>query len=149
MPSLIGSQIGGGTTGNYVGANFEKAAASSILGTRALSFYKVAAVHSAAAVDFSKANLAGTGAYTTGSSPFAKAIIALQGFVELYYIATPGTAAFTFAVATDTANGAEANSNAYALTFGAAEAAIKAAIGADTSVTITALAVAGDGASIA
>ena len=149
MPSLIGSQIGGGTTGNYVGANFEKAAETSLLGTRSLSFYKVEAVHSAAAVNFTKANLAGTGAYTTGSSPFAKAIIALQGFVELYYIATPGTAAFTFAVATTTANGAEPSSNAYALTFGAAEAAIKAAIGADTSVTITALAPASDGASIA
>jgi hypothetical protein len=148
MPSLIGSQIGGGTSGNYVGANFEKAAVTTALGTRALSFYKVAAVHSAAAVDFTKANLAGTGAYTTGSSPYAKAIIALQGFVEPYAILTPGTGGFIIVVATDTANGAEPSSNAYALTFGAAEAAIKDAIGADTSVTITAVAVAATGLSI-
>jgi hypothetical protein len=148
MPSLIGSQVGGGTSGNYVGANFEKAAASTVMGTRALSFYKVAAVHSASPVDFSKANLAGTGAYTTGSSPFAKAIIALQGFVEMYAVLTPGTAGFIFVVATDTANGAEANSNTYAVTFGAAEAAVKDAIGADTSVTITAVVAAGTGVSI-
>jgi hypothetical protein len=144
MPSLIGDTIA---------RNFEKAVETSLLGTRQLSFYKVTAVHSAAAVDFSKANLAGTGVYTTASSPFAKAIIALQGFVELYYVGTPkadsGVSAFIFAVATDTANGAEASSNAYALTFGAAEAAIKAAIGADTSATITALAIAIDGASLA
>jgi hypothetical protein len=148
MASLIGAQVGGGTSGNYVGANFEKAAVSTSMGTRALSFYKVAAVHDGAAVDFSKANLAGTGVYTTGSSPFAKAIIALQGFVEMYAVLTPGTAGFIFVVATDTANGAEASSNAYALTFGAAEAAVKAAIGADTSATITAVTVAGTGVSI-
>ena len=148
MASLIGAQVGGGTSGNYVGANFEKAAVSTSMGTRALSFYKVAAVHSAAAVDFSKANLAGTGVYTTGSSPFAKAIIALQGFVEMYAVLTPGTAGFIFVVATDTANGAEAASNAYALTFGAAEAAVKAAIGADTSATITEVVVAGTGVTI-
>jgi hypothetical protein len=136
MPSLVGSTIA---------RNFEKAAESSILGTRLLDFYKVEAVHSAAAVDFTKANLAGTGVYTTAASPFAKAVIALQGFVELYYIATPGTAGFVFAVADDTQNGAAVGSNADGTTFGAAEAAIKAAIGADTSVTITAITPAGDG----
>ena len=146
MPSLIGQSVGGGA--GTVGQNFEKAAVSTSMGTRALSFYKVAAVHDSAAVDFSKANLAGTGVYTTGSSPFAKAIIALQGFVEMYAVLTPGTAGFIFVVATDTANGAEAASNAYALTFGAAEAAVKDAIGADTSATITAVAVAGTGVSI-
>jgi hypothetical protein len=140
MPSLVGS-----TTAR----NFEKALESSILGTRQLSFYKVEAVHSAAAVDFTKANLAGTGAYTTAASPFAKAVLALQGFVELYYIATPGTAGFSFAVAVDTANGAAVGTNVDGSTFGAAEVAVKAAIGADTSVTITALAVAADGLSIA
>ena len=150
MANLIGfnGNIAGGTGNTTTGRNFEKADTTTFMGTRALSFYKVAAVHSAAAVDFSKANLAGTGVYTTGSSPFAKAIIALQGFVEMYAVLTPGTAGFIFVVATDTANGAEAASNAYALTFGAAEAAVKAAIGADTSATITEVTVAGTGVTI-
>lgn len=140
MASLVGSTIA---------RNFEKALETSILGTRSLAFYKVAAVHSAAAVDFTKETLAGAGTYTTAGSVFAKAVIALQGFVELYYIATPGDAGFSFAVAVDTANGAAVGTNVDGSTFGAAEAAIKAAIGADTSVTITALAVASDGLSIA
>ena len=41
MPSLIGQSVGGGS--GTVGQNFEKAAATSVLGTRQLSFYKVEA----------------------------------------------------------------------------------------------------------
>jgi hypothetical protein len=146
MASLIGQSVGGGA--GTVGQNFEKAAVSTIMGTRALSFYKVAAVHSAAAVDFSLGTIAASGVYTDAGSVYAKAIIALQGFVEMYAVLTPGTAGFIIVVATDTANGAEANSNVQASTFGAAEAAVKAAIGADTSVTITAVTVAATGVSI-
>jgi hypothetical protein len=96
----------------------------------------------------SKANLAGTGVYTTGSSLYAKAIIALQGFFELYAVLTPGTGGFVFVVAEDTTNGADAASNAQATTFGAAEAAVKDATGAVTSVTITEVTVAASGISI-
>ena len=146
MASLIGSSIGGGS--GTVATNFEKAAATTVMGTRALSFYKVTAVHSAAAVDFSLGTIGAAGVYTDAGSVYAKAIIALQGFVEMYAVLTPGTGGFIIVVATDTANGAEANSNAYAVTFGAAEVAVKAAIGADTSATITAVTVAATGISI-
>jgi hypothetical protein len=54
-----------------------------------------------------------------------------------------------FAVADDTQNGAAVGTNVDGTTFGAAEAAVRAAIGADTSVTITAVTPAGDGLSIA
>ena len=147
MASLIGAQVGGGTSGNYVGANFEKADQTTFMGTRQLKFYKIAANNSGT-VDFSKANLAGTGVYTTGSSPFAKAIIALQGFFEIYAVLTPGTTGFIIVVAVDTTNGAEPSSNVQATTFGAAEAAVKAAIGADTSATITEVTVAATGITI-
>jgi hypothetical protein len=147
MATLIGAQVGGGTSGNYVGANFEKADVSTVMGTRKLKFYKVA-VNSGGVIDMSKANLAGTGVYTTGSSPYAKAIIALQGFFELYAVLTPGTGGFVFVVAEDTTNGADAASNAQATTFGAAEAAVKDATGAVTSVTITEVTVAASGISI-
>lgn len=139
MPSLVGSTIA---------RNFEKALETSVLGTRRLNFYKVTAVHSAAPVDFTKGTIAGTGSYITAASPFAKAILALQGFVELYYIAEPGTEGFLFAVAVDTANGAAVGTNVDGTTFGAAEAAVKAAIGADTSVTITLLAIDSNGMAI-
>lgn len=147
MPSLIGSQVGGGTSGNFVGANFERADVSTVMGTRKLKFYKVV-VNSGGVIDMSKANLAGTGVYTTGSSPYAKAIIALQGFFEIYAVLTPGTGGFVFVVAEDTANGAEPSSNVQATTFGAAEAAVKDATGATTSVAITEVTVAGTGVSI-
>ena len=147
MPNLIGTNgtIAGGA--GQVGQNFEKADTTTFMGTRQLKFYKIAANNSGT-VDFSKANLAGTGTYTTGSSPFAKAIIALQGFFEIYAVLTPGTTGFIIVVAVDTTNGAEPSSNVQATTFGAAEAAVKAAIGADTSATITEVTVAATGVTI-
>ena len=129
MASLIGSTIA---------RNFEKADVSTVMGTRKLKFYKVV-VNSGGVIDMSLADLAGTGgtSYTDPSSLYAKSILALQGFFEIYAVLTPGTGGFIFVVAEDTANGAEVSSNVQATTFGAAEAAVKAATAAVTSVTIT------------
>jgi hypothetical protein len=76
-----------------------------------------------------------------------------QGFIasgkdSYMLVGTPGTGGFIFVVAEDTANGAEPSSNIQATTFGAAEAAVKAATAAVTSVAITEVTVAGTGVSI-
>jgi hypothetical protein len=151
MPSLIGSGglIAGGTGSTTFARNFEKADVSTIMGTRKLKYYKVV-VNSGGVIDMSKGDLAGTGgtSYTDPSSLYAKSIIALQGFFEIYAVLTPGTGGFIFVVAEDTANGAEPSSNIQATTFGAAEAAVKAATAAVTSVAITEVTVAGTGVSI-
>ena len=74
-------------------------------------------------------------------------------FVEVYASFAPGTGGFIVAIADDTANdGNQGGQNPDASVtnnpFTAAEAAVKAAIGADTSVTITTVAVAATGISI-
>jgi hypothetical protein len=129
MPNLIGSTIA---------RNFEKATATTILGTRELKFYSV---------ESGNVNFATN--YTNPGSAYAKAIIALQQYIELYAVLTPGSAGFIIVVAVDTANGAEPNSNVQATTFGAAEAAVKDA-SASSSITITELATTtGNGITIA
>ena len=150
MPSLMGADAGSGVN---VAANYLKAVESTQFATRGLRFVKVTAVHSAAAVDFSKAVLAGTGVYTTSNSIYQKGLNALMGFVEVYASFAPGTGGFIVAIADDTANdGNQGGQNPDASIsnnpFTAAEAAVKAAIGADTSVTIASVAVAASGISI-
>jgi len=149
MPSLIAN------AGNVVdvAANYLKAVESTQFATRGLRFVKVTAVHSAAAVDFSKAVLAGTGVYTTSNSLYQKALNALMGSVEVYATFAPGTGGFIVAIADDTAaDGNQGGSNPDAAVtnspFTAAEAAIKSAIGADTSATVATVAVAATGISI-
>ena len=155
MPSLLGTTV----TANYnrvVGPSYTVSGdvrtytgPFSSFGTRILKFYKVAAVHNGGAVDFTKAKLDGTGAWSDPNSLFARAILALQQFGEVFYVGTPGTGGFIVALADDTASGAEPNSNDQADTFGAMEAAIKAAVGADTSATVTNVKESADGLSIA
>jgi hypothetical protein len=149
MPSLIAN------AGNVVdvAANYLKAVESTQFATRGLRFIKVEAVHSAAAVDFSKAVLAGTGVYTTSNSLYQKALNALMGFVEVYATFTPGTAGFIVAIADDTAaDGNQGGQNPTASVSNSpytnAEAAILSAIGASTSATITTVAIAATGVSI-
>ena len=130
MPNLIGSNgtIAGGTGSTTFARNFEKATGTTVLGTRELKFYSVVSGN----VNFATN-------YTNPSSPYAKAIIALQQYIELFAVLTPGSGGFIIVVAVDTANGAESNSNVQADTFGAAEAAAKDA-SASSSITITELA---------
>jgi hypothetical protein len=138
---------GGAITTAYAPANNYKLAAGSQFGTRVLKFIEVAAVEDGSAVDFTKFNLAGTGAYTTSESLMQKAVNALQGFGEVYVVGVPSATEFVVVIADDTHNGAEAGSNVQAATFGAMEAAIDAAIGIGTgthSVTVTPLSLVGD-----
>ena len=145
MPSLIGSQIGGGTTGNYVGANFEKATSITNMGTRALTFLKITAVTgdtgSTSAVNFSTS-------YTTSDSTFAKAVRTIQQYAEVYSVGTPDSTGFIVIIADDTKNGAEANSNVQATTYGALETAIAAACATGTGKAATVAELAFDGVAI-
>jgi len=150
MPSLIGADSGSGVN---VAANYLKAVESTQFATRGLRLIKVEAVHSAAAVDFGKAVLAGTGVYTTSNSLYQKGLNALMGFVEVYATFAPGTGGFIVAIADDTANdgnagGQNPSASVSNSPFTAAEAAVLAAIGASTSVTITTVAVAATGITI-
>ena len=122
-----------------VGANARVAKANYAFGTPNLKFYKVAAVDNAAAVNFSS---------EAANSNFFKALNALQGFAEIYW-ADGGTAGFIVAVNDNTANsGSAATPSVSNGSWGAAEAAILAAIGADTSCTITEVDLASNGLSI-
>lgn len=122
-----------------VGANARIAKANYAFGTPNLKFYKVAAVNSAAAVNFSS---------EAANSNFYKALNALQGFAEIYW-ADGGTEGFIVAVNNNTANsGSAATPSVSNGSWGAAEAAILAAIGADTSCTITEVDLATNGLSI-
>jgi hypothetical protein len=150
MPSLIGADAGSGVN---VAANYLKAVESTNFATRGLRFIKVTSVHSAAAVDFSKATIGATGVYTTSNSIYQKGLNALMGFVEVYASFAPGTGGFIVAIADDTTNdgnqgGQNPNASVTNSPFTAAAAAVKAAIGADTSVTIATVAVAATGITI-
>lgn len=156
MPSLLGTTV----TANYnrmVGPNYTASGdvrtytgPYSTFGTRALKFYSVVAVHAAAPVDFSKATLAGAGLYTDSNSVFAKAVLALQQFGEIHFIGTPGTAGFIVAVATETANTSDTGNGVVPIGTECTimETAVKAAIAADTSATVTEVTVQATGISI-
>jgi hypothetical protein len=128
-----------------VGANARKVAPTTRISTPPLVFVNVAAVHNAAAVDFRKEDIAGLAATTTftnANSVFSRAVIALQGFAEIYVVGTPSATSFTVVVNSATANAGDSNTTPTG--WGAAEAAIRAAIGADTSVTLTELSLSGN-----
>lgn len=137
MPSLLGTTV----TANYnrvVGPDYTASGdvrtytgPFSNFGTRKLNFYKVTAVENAGAVDFTKAKLNGTGVWSDSSSVFARAILALQQFGEVFFVGTPDAAGFVVALADDTANGADSE-NTQGTGFGLMEAAIKAAVECDT-----------------
>jgi len=138
---------GVGIAASKLGSNNFKVAAGSQFGTRVLKFIEVAAVENNSAVDFTKATLAASGAYTDTGSIMQKAVNALQGFGEIYAVGVPSATEFVVIIADDTHNGAEVGSNVQAATFGAMEAAIDAAIGIGTgthSVTVTPLSLVGD-----
>lgn len=104
MPSLIGATLGD-NSGVTITANYLKSAPSSQFGTRALAFYKVTST----GVE--------TG-YTASNSLFQNAVKGIQVTSELYFVGTPATANFVFAIASDTDAGQTgaaayvANSNA-------------------------------------
>lgn len=126
-------------TYGLVSPNYQKIVAGSQLGTPALKFIEVAAVHSGGAVDFTKKDLAGAGAYTDSQSLMAKAVNALQGSAEVYIIGVPSATEFVVAINDNTDN-----DGVVAASYSTMEADILAAIAADTSVTITGLTLTGD-----
>jgi hypothetical protein len=127
-----------------VGANARIVKASSRFGTPALKFYKVTATAAdgSTAVNFSA---------ETANSNFYKALNALQGFVEIYK-ADGGTAGFIVAINDNTANsGSNATPSVSNGSFGAAEAAIVAALaaGGSSTATVTEITVQSNGLTIA
>lgn len=126
-----------------VGVNARKVLVGSQLGTPSLQFIEIAAVHDSAAVDFTSGAVGAsapgaTGTYTDANSNLSAAVNALQGFAEVYIIGVPSATEFVVAVNNNTANDGTATD------YSSMEAAIKAAIKADTSVTITELTLTGD-----
>jgi hypothetical protein len=133
MPSLIGSALGD-NSGVTITQNYLKSAPGSQFGTRALSFYKVTStgVH--------------TG-YTASNSLFEKAVKGIQQTSELYFVGTPASDNFVFAIASDTDAG-QTGAAAYVANSAAQtiQAAVRATTG-DSSATVGALTA--SGASIA
>lgn len=150
MPSLLGTTV----TANYnrvVGPSYTVSGdvrtytgPFSNFGTRKLNFYKVTADENAGAVDFTKSTLAADPltSWQDPNSLFARAILALQQFGEVFFVGTPNAVGFVVALADNTANSAEVGSNDQADTFGAMEAAIAAAVDC-TSATVTGLSATG------
>ena len=117
-------------------------------GTPQLQIIEIAGVHSASAVDFTRGAVAAnapntsSGAYTDANSNLAAAVNALQGFAEVYMIGVPSATEFCAVIHKNTANSGDSTTTTTG--YGLMEAAIKAAIKADTSVTITELTLTGD-----
>ena len=126
-------------TFGLVSPNYQKIKVGAQLGTPELKFIEVAAVHSGSAVDFTKKTLAAAGVYTDSQSLMALAVNALQGTAEVYIVGTPSATEFVVAINDNTDN-----DGVVAASYSTMEADIKAAIAADTSVTITALTLTGD-----
>jgi hypothetical protein len=82
------------------------------------------------------------GAYTDANSNISAAVNALQGFAEIYMIGVPSATEFCVVIHKNTANSGDSTTTTTG--YGLMEAAIKAAIKADTSVTITELTLTGD-----
>ena len=126
-----------------VGANARTVAATSTLGTPPLAFVKVASVaaNGSTVIDYSA---------ETANSNFYKAVNALMGYAEPYWM-DGGTAGFIVAYNTTTANsGSAATPSLPDGSWGAAEAAITAALalGGSSATTITAVDLASNGLSI-
>jgi hypothetical protein len=150
MPSLIGSAYSKATT-NYLKMpaqhTYGIGTVYSNFATRQLRFVKiVATTDGSAAVDFTKdTGLAGGTAFTTegtgyraSASVFSNAVRAVQIVGEVYFISEPNATGFVIAVAEDTVNDSDANSNLPS-GYGDLEDAIKAAFpSAWSGATVTA-----------
>ena len=122
--------------GTTVANNYQKASPSSLFGTRDLVFVSVVADNAGDSnVDFTKQGFeitgptagAYAGEYTDADSYFARAIRALQGYAELFYIGTPDATGFVVAIASDTANDGAGDTGLGE--FGNMEATIESSLG--------------------
>lgn len=146
MPSLIDPSKSSGQVN--VAANYLKMPAQGTYGvgtvytnfaTRQLRFVQIVATSvvsgSATAVVFDKdTGLAGGTAYSTegtgyraAGSVFSNAVRAVQLVGEVYFISTPNSTGFVIAVAEDTVNDSDANTNE-PTGYGDLEAAIKSGL---------------------
>jgi hypothetical protein len=130
MADVYNKVAGTDENGNpvLVGGNARKVTKRTLIGTPPLVFVNVAAVHDGAPVNFSTN-------FEAANSNFAKAVLALQGFGEVFMVGAPNSTSFTVLMNSSTVNNGAANESDGS--FGDAEAVVKAAIAADTSVTIT------------
>lgn len=150
MPSLIGSAYSKATT-NYLKMpaqhTYGIGTVYSNFATRQLRFVKiVATTDGSVAVDFTKdTGLSGGTGFTTegtgyraSASVFSNAVRAVQIVGEVYFISEPNSTGFVIAVAEDTVNDSDANSNLPS-GYGDLEDAIKAAFpSAWSGATVTA-----------
>lgn len=119
--------------GTIVAKNYQKAAPSSMFGTRELTFVSVTVT----GPDMTKQDGA-TGEYTDADSYFSRVIRAVQGYVEVFFIGTPDATSFVMAIAEDTANDGDAGTYSKLITT------VSEALGiADTAVVVTELSAVG------
>lgn len=122
--------------GTAVATNYQKTAPSSIFGTRELTFVKVVVDNGGDSdIDFTKQKYevtgetagAYTGTYADADSYFSRAVRAMQGYMELYFLGTPDATSFVAAIAGDTANDGAGTSGLGA--YGMVESAIQSSLG--------------------
>lgn len=114
----------------YPNASATAASPYSQFGTRQLTLLKATA---GGGTPFTAASL------DDADSAFQKSIQALQNFGELFYITRISDTVIGFAYAEETRNGAEANSNVQADTYGALEAQLGTATGQTVTVAASTL----------
>lgn len=151
MPSLIGSAYSKATT-NYLKMpaqhTYGIGTVYSNFATRQLRFVKVVATQNATPIEFTKDTglpngtlfTSGDTGYRAAASVFSNAVRAVQIVGEVYFISEPNATGFVIAVAEDTVNDSDANSNVQSGNYGDLEAAIQAGLeGAGlTTVVVTA-----------
>lgn len=139
--------------GTIVAKNYQKVSPSSMFGTRELTFVKVVADNGGTSnVDFTKQKFeitgptagAYAGEYGDADSYFSRAIRALQGYSEVFFIGTPDATSFVVAIAGDTANDGAGDTGLGA--YGNMEADIKAALGVGNKAPVGSVGTAYDGA---
>jgi hypothetical protein len=113
-------------TATTVAANYRKVAGSTQLGTRVLRFIKVT-ISGGSPPDLTSGYNADV-LQSTGSSYYALAVNALQGYAEIYAVFAPSSTAFVAIVSDDTAQDSDTNTNVNG-GWGDAEANILAALG--------------------
>lgn len=132
MPSLFGTTVAANYGKMTPQQTYGVGTIYSNFGTRQLRFVQITAVaaNGSTAVNFSTN-------YTNPLSSFSVAIRAIQSVAEIYYINIPNATGFVIAIAEDTANDSNTNSNTPG-GYGDLEAAVTAALALGGSSATTA-----------
>lgn len=119
--------------GTLVAKNYQKVSPSSMFGTRELSFVKVVVT----GADMTTQD-GTTGTFDEADSLFSRAVRAIQGYVELFFLGTPDATSFVMAISGDTANDGEGETGLGV--YGNIESDVAGALGlADGDVVLTEL----------